>query len=312
MSGYLLRRLLQFVPVFLGATLLIYLLVFALPGDPIQALAGDLPVPPAVAATLRARYHLDDPLIAQYGRFVLGILRGDFGIDLRGQEISPQIARSWPVTMQLALTAWLLQIVVAIPLGVVASLRTRLGAAVLLLTTLPVAIPSFVVALVAQLVLALDFRLFPVAGIEFGWPRSYILPALVLSVFGMARITRLTRAAMLENLGADFVRTAVAKGLLWRTVVVRHVLRNSLIPVTTYLGIDLGALLSGTVLVEGIFNLPGLGGLIFRGIQDHDGPVVVSVATLLLLVYLTSTLVVDLLYPFLDPRIRLGATASEA
>jgi ABC-type dipeptide/oligopeptide/nickel transport system permease component len=167
-------------------------------------------------------------------------------------------------------------------------------------------VPFFVIAYVAQIVFGVDLGWLPVAGADAGWPVGYLLPAAVLALFGLPQVVRVTRADVLHNLRADFVPTAIAKGMPARRVVGRHVLRNSLIPVVSLLGVSLGYLLSGTVLIEGIFNLPGLGYLIFTAIPQHNGPVVVGVGTLLVIVFLLINLVVDLLYGILDPRIRLA------
>lgn len=158
----------------------------------------------------------------------------------------------------------------------------------------------------AKVVFAVKLGILPPSGIGGGWPKSYILPGAVLAVFLIPEIARLTRASVLGNLRADFVDTAIAKGLRPRTIVVRHVLRNSLLPVVSVLGYSLGYLISGTVLIEGIFNMPGLGFAIFSGIAQHNGAIVVGISTLLTLVFLILTLVVDILYGVLDPRIRLG------
>jgi oligopeptide transport system permease protein len=307
MGGYVLRRLLQVIPVFFGTTLFIFVLVFKLPGDPIQALAGNLPVPAGVEHALRLRYHLDQPFFDQYGRYIWGLLHGDLGEDFNGVSVSSYIGRAWPVTLKLALTAWVFQVVFGLAFGVLASLkRGAVGRSILAFSTLPLVVPGFVVAFTAQIVLGVRLHVFPAAGIQEGWPRSYLLPALLLSFYGFASVTRLTRANMLENLRADFARTATAKGLPRRVVVLKHVLRNSLIPVVTFLGLELGGLLSGAIFIEGIFNMPGMGNLIYQGIQQHNGPVVVGVATLLVLIYLVINLAVDLLYGLIDPRIRYG------
>lgn len=309
MARYALHRLLMAVPVLLGTTFIIYVAVYALPGDPIQALAGPNRVlSPSVEQALRERFHLGEPLIVQYGLYLKGLLTGDLGTSFTGRPVSEVIAASWPVTFQLGVTAWLFMAVLGVLLGTVAGLRRgRLAdAAVLGGTTVVMGVPFFVVAYVAQIVLGVDLGWLPPSGTEAGWPLAYVMPGLVLALYGLPQVVRLTRTSVLDNLGADHVDTAVAKGLPRRAVVVRHVVRNSLIPVVSLLGVSLGYLLSGTVLIEGIFNLPGLGYQIFTAIPQHDGPVVVGVGTLLVLVFLLVNLLVDLLYGILDPRIRLG------
>lgn len=309
MGPYALRRLLMAVPVLVGTTMIIFLAVYTLPGDPIQALAGpNRELSPAVVQELRARHHLDQPLIVQYGLYLRGLFGGDLGVSLTGRPVSEIIGASWPITVQLGLTAWLFTIVLGIPLGTLAAIRRGgpADAAVLTGTTLILGVPFFVLAYVLQLVFGVNLGWLPASGTELGWPVAYLLPGLVLGLYSVPEIARLTRTSVLDTRSAEHVGTAVAKGLPRRTVVVRHVLRNSLIPVVSLLGVSLGYLLGGTVLIEGIFNLPGLGYQIFTAIPQHDGPVVVGVGTLLVLVFLLLNLLVDLLYGLLDPRIRLG------
>ncbi|NYI04786.1 ABC transporter permease [Allostreptomyces psammosilenae] len=301
------RRLIQAVPVFFGTTFLIYALVFALPGDPIRALAGDKPISPAVLQALHERYNLDDPLVVQYGKYLAGVvLRGDLGETFTGQDVSAIMADRWAVTAQLAVTAWIFELLLGIALGVWAGLhRGRLADTVVLGgTTLLIALPVYVVGYTAQMLLGVEWGLFPVAGDSDGWPVSYLLPGMVLGSLGLSYVARLTRTSLVENLRADYVRTANAKGVPRNRVIVRHTLRNSLIPVVTFLGVDFGNLMAGAIVTEGIFNLPGIGQGVFQAIQIKEGPVVVGVTTALVLVFLLVNLAVDLLYGLLDPRIR--------
>jgi oligopeptide transport system permease protein len=308
MGRYIVRRVLMMIPVLLGTTFIIYVAVYALPGDPVQALVGpNQVVSPSVAQAIREQYHLDDPLWSQYLHYLAGLLRGDFGTGLDGRPVAEVIAASWPVTLLLGLTAWVLGAVLGVALGTVAGVRRgRLSdLAVLATTTLIMGVPYFIIAYVAQIVFGVKLGWFPASGADGGWPASYLLPGLVLALFGLPQIARLTRASVLDNMGADYVDTAIAKGLPRHLVVGRHVLRNSLIPVVSLLGVSLGVLLGGTVLIEGIFNLPGLGYQVFVGIKQHNGPVVVGIGTLLVLAFVVINLLVDLLYGVLDPRIRL-------
>jgi oligopeptide transport system permease protein len=303
-----LQRLGGLVVVFLGVTFLIYLMVFTLPGDPIAALGGQRPLSPSVVQALRAQYHLDDPVAVQYLRFLGGLLHGDLGTSFTGRSVAEQLALRWPVTIVLALTAWFLELAIGIGLGVVAALRAgTLVDRTILVTTIAVsAVPVFVLGTVAQLVLGVRLRWLPVAGTTAGWPVAFLLPGLVIAVFGLAAVARLTRTSMLEGLGAEYVRTARAIGLAPRRVVGVHVLRNSLIPTVTYLGTDLGYLLGGTVIVEGIFNLPGVGNLLVQSIRSHEGPTVVGISTALIVIFLLTSVLVDLTHALLDPRIRRG------
>ena len=306
MGRYVARRMLQIIPVFFGTTFLIFVMVFALPGDPIRALSGDKPQPPAVTIALRDRYNLDDPLLVQYGKYIWNLLQFDLGQSFRGRDVADIMAETWPVTVRLALLAFAFEIIIGLLAGVLAGLRrgSFIDNLVLISTTLIVSVPVFVLGFTAQILLGVKWGIFPVAGLREGFPYAYILPALVLASGSLAYLARLTRTSLAENLRSDYVRTAVAKGLpRWRVVGV-HTLRNSLIPVVTLLGVDLGNLMSGAIITEGIFNIPGVGRQLFLSIRTQEGFVVVGISTLLVLIYLFANLVVDILYGVLDPRIR--------
>ena len=305
MGRYLIRRLLQFIPVFFGATLLIFIMVWAIPGDPIAALAGDRVLPDAVREQLRDRYHLDDPLLVQYGKYMGGVFQGDFGDDFRGRPVTDLLAQRLPVTVRLALLAFGFEVVLGIAAGILAGVRKGgfVDSLVLVSTLVVIAIPIFVLGFLAQLVLGVRLGWFPVSGIQNGL-YGYLLPAMVLGSISLAYIARLTRASLVENLRADYVRTATAKGLSRRRVVGIHTLRNSLIPVVTFLAIDLGSLMGGAIITETIFNIPGLGRAVFEGVQRQEGTVVVGIVTFLVVVYMVANLLVDVLYAVLDPRIR--------
>jgi oligopeptide transport system permease protein len=293
------------VPVFFGATFLIFALVYAVPGDPIDALVGDRPLEPAVRAELRKRYHLDDPLLVRYGKYVSGLAQGDFGTNFRGRPVSEIMKQRFPVTVRLALLAFVFEAVLGLAAGVVAALRRRsfIDSLVLVSTTVIVAVPVFVLGYGAQKLLAVELGWFPVVGIREGW-RSYFLPAIVLGSLSLCYVARLARASLIEAMRADYVRTARAKGMPERRVIGVHTLRNSLIPVVTFLGVDLGSLLSGAIVTEGIFNLPGIGQATFSAIQTQEYATVVGIVTALVLIFILANLVVDVLYAVLDPRIR--------
>ena len=208
------------MPVFFGATFLIFALVYAVPGDPIDALAGDKPVAPAVRAELRHRYHLDDPLLVRYGKYLQGLSHGDFGTNFRGRPVSEIMRQRFPVTIRLGLLAFLFEAVIGLAAGVLAGLRRRslVDSLVLVSTTAVVAVPVFVLGYRAQLLLGVKLGWFPVAGIREGW-RSYFLPAIVLGSLSLCYVARLARASLVEAMRADYVRTARAKGLPERRVV---------------------------------------------------------------------------------------------
>jgi ABC-type dipeptide/oligopeptide/nickel transport system permease component len=305
MGRYVIRRLLQIIPVFFGATFLIYALVFALPGDPIAALAGDRGLPEATAAVLRERYNLNDPLLVQYGKYIGGLFQGDLGQSFRGRDVFSIVADAFPITLRLAAAAFIIEAVIGLIAGVMAGLRrgSFIDNLVLVSTVAVVSIPIFVIGYVAQLLIGVRLGLLPISGVRDGWV-SYIMPGFVLGSVSLAYIARLTRTSLVENLRADYIRTATAKGLPRGRVVGRHALRNSLIPVVTFLGVDLGNLMQGAIITEGIFNIPGIGGAVFQAVRQQEGTVVVGIVTLLVLVFILSNLVVDLLYAVLDPRIR--------
>jgi oligopeptide transport system permease protein len=305
MGRYIARRLLLTVPVLIGATFLIFAMVYALPGDPIRALSGDRPLSAAVQAQLRQQFNLNDALPVQYGKYLAGVFQGDFGTDFQGRPVWDTITQRFPVTARLAVVAVAFEILIGVVAGVLAGIRRNgyFDNLVLVSTTLVVSIPILVLAFLAQYALGLRLGWFPISGIREGW-YSYLLPGLVLGAGSVAYVARLTRTSMAENLRADYVRTARAKGLTPRTVVVRHTLRNSLIPVVTFIGADVGTLMGGAIVTEGVFNIPGMGRAVFDAVRSQEGPVVVGIVTLLVLVFIFFNLVVDVLYAVLDPRIR--------
>ena len=304
----ILQRIASFAIVFFGVTFIIYFAVFSLPGDPIRALAGDRALPDSVIEALRVEYNLDAPLWQQYLSYIGGLFTGDFGTNFQGRPVGDQMLARWPVTITLALTAWALEAVLGTLIGVISALRrgTLIDKGLLGITVAASCIPVFVLGLVAQLIFGVELGWLPVAGEGDGWPVSYIMPAAVIALFGLAAVSRLVRASVIENLNAGYVTTARAKGLKERRIVGVHVMRNSLIPATTFLATDLGFLLGGTVIIEGIFNLPGVGNLLFSAIRTHEGPTVVGISTALILIFLITTIIVDALHAVIDPRIRRG------
>jgi len=306
MGSYIGRRLLQMIPVFIGATLLIYAMVFLLPGDPIAALFGDKPVSPGVAAQLRAQYHLDQPFIVQYLLFLKGVFTLDLGNTFSGQPVIDVMARAFPVTIRLTVVAIIVEAVLGIVVGLLAGLRRGgwFDSLSLFVSLLVIAVPIFVIGFVARYVFAEKLRWIKASvGPEPTWSQL-IIPGIVLGSVSFAYVLRLTRNSVAENLTADHVRTATAKGLTPGRVLTVHVLRNSLIPVVTFLGTDVGGLMAGAVVTEGIFNIPGVGGTLYQAIIRTEGATVVAFVTVLVIIYLVVNLLVDLLYAVLDPRIR--------
>lgn len=306
MLGYILRRLLQVIPVFFGSTLLIYFLVFAMPGDPILALFGDRTPSPQLLEALRAQYHLDQPFIVQYFYYILGIFQGNMGVTFSGQSVNDVLARTLPVTARLAVMAIAIEFVLSIVIGTISALRKgKLFDNVSLVIALVfVATPIFVLAFLAQYFLAIQLGWFrPTVGAQNDWGDLW-LPALVLGVSLYATSMRLMRGSVIDTLNQDWVRTAYSKGLPRRRVVPVHVLRNSLIPVITNSATNFGVLLVGATVTEAIFNIPGVGNTLFRATLAHEGPTIVSFVTVFVIIYVIVNLFVDLLYGLLDPRIR--------
>jgi ABC-type dipeptide/oligopeptide/nickel transport system permease component len=305
MGRFVIRRLLLTIPVLLGASFLIFAMVYALPGDPIRALAGDRPLAPAVAAQLRADYHLNDPLVVQYGKYLGNLATGDFGSDFRGRPVLDTVEQRLPVTAKLTLVAVLFETILGLAAGLLAGIRRNgyFDNVVLISTTVIISIPILVLGFFSQYIFGLKLGWFPIAGINDGW-YSYLLPGLVLASASLAYVARLTRTSVAENMNADYVRTARAKGLPNRTVILRHTLRNSLIPVVTFIGADIGALLGGAIVTEAVFNIPGIGRAVFDAVRGQEGAVVVGIVTLMVFFFVFFNLIVDVLYAVLDPRIR--------
>lgn len=309
MGRYVARRLLQMIPVVLGTTFVIYTLVWALPANPFRGKCGTRPCPERYVAAMTEKYNLNDNLIVQYGKYLGSLLQGDLGTTFSGVPVLDELARTYPVTVRLAFLAIVIQIVIGLVAGVVAALR-RGGFAdslVLVSTLAVISIPVFVIGHLMQLTLGISWGIFPVTarGADPSW-YSLVMPAMVLASTSLAYVARLMRTTLVENLRADYVRTATAKGMTRARVVGVHTVRNSLIPVITFLGVDFGALLGGAIVTEGIFGIGGVGGLIFRSINLQEGAVVTGAVTVLVLIFLLVNLLVDLLYAVLDPRIRYG------
>ncbi|MFK5581979.1 MULTISPECIES: ABC transporter permease [unclassified Serinicoccus] len=301
------HRVLQMIPVLIGSTFIIYALTFLVPGDPIASLSGSRPLPAATVEQIRQAYRLDDPFLVQYASYLWGLLRGDLGIDFYGRPVLGLILDRLPVTFALALTAWVMKLIIGIVIGVVAGMRRNgpFDHGALAFTVLLLGVPGFVIALGGQWLFGLKLGWVDPAGISAGWPLAFLLPAAVMALEASAGLARLTRTSLVDVLQAEYLSTARAKGLSRGRVVWGHALRNAMIPVVTYLGLSLAGMLGGAVIIESIFNLPGIGGLMVSAIQNKEGTLVVGIATLLVLVYLLFNLLVDLLYGLIDPRVRL-------
>ncbi|MFJ8160909.1 ABC transporter permease [Streptomyces sp. NPDC096136] len=303
----MIRRLGQMVVVLFGATVILFCCLFVLPGDPVGSLGGDKARDPAVVEALRERYGLNDPLPVQYGNFVKNLAQGDLGEDYtQRRPVTEVLGPKLVNTAELALAAIVLDILIGLLAGLIAALfrYSFWDVLITLLTTMAVGFPSFVIGMVLQKVFVVQFKWFPL--ISDGTMTSLILPAFTLAILDAALVARLMRGTMLEVLRADYVKTAVAKGLPRRTVLVKHVMRNSIIPVVTYLGISFGSLLGGALITEAIFNWDGIGLALVQAVQQQNNPIIIGVVSFGVAVFVLLNLLVDLLYAVLDPRIRLA------
>ncbi|MFY1617700.1 ABC transporter permease [Micromonospora sp. CA-249363] len=306
MGRYLLRRLLQLVPVFIGSTFLIYWLVWSVPGDPFAGKCGERRCPDQYIAYMTEKYHLDQNVFVQYGNYMKNLLQGDFGQTFSQREIGDIIATAYPNTLKLALVALAIEAVIGLGAGILTGLRRNgfLDNLVLVSTLFLLALPVFVVGFVLQWLLGVQWKIVhPTVSSEMRFS-ELIVPGFVLGSASVAYIARVARTSIAENRRADYVRTAIAKGLPMRRVVGVHLLRNSLIPVVTLLGTDLGALMGGAIVTEGIFGINGIGREVYRAIITKESATVVGIVVVLVVVYLLMNLLVDLLYAALDPRIR--------
>lgn len=318
MRRYLLHRLWQSALTLLLATIVVFIGVRALPGDPALAFAGEERDPESLAA-IRARYGFGDPLVVQYGKFLAGTLHGDLGQSTRtGIPVTEMIAAALPVTIQLAVMALLIAVLLGGFTGVVAAVKRGRPAewfanAVALLG---LSIPHFWLGLIAILYLAVGLGLFPASGFvpflenPIDNLHHLVLPALVLGSGLTAVVMRQTRSAMLESLGADYIRTARAKGASPRSVIGRHALRNSLVVVVTIVGLQLGTLISGAVVTERIFGLPGFGKMTVDAVFQRDYPVIQGVVLVTASAYVLINFLVDMAYSVIDPRIRVAGAAA--
>ena len=307
MLTYVGRRILAVVPVLFGVTLAVFSMLFLVPGDPVKIMLAEFVTTPDQIAQMRAQLHLDEPVLKQYGRFVGNALRGDLGVSIRSRRpVAAEITENIGSTGQLALASMLVAIGLGVPLGLVAALgrNSWLDVAAMVVALLGVAMPSFWLGFLLIFVFSLHLGWLPATG--GGDLLHLVMPAVALGMIAAAIIARLTRSSMLEVLGQDYVRTARAKGLGSGSVIVRHALRNALIPVVTVFGLQFGNLLAGAVIMETVFSRPGLGRLIVGGILAKDFPLVQGTVLFVAAAYVLINVVVDVAYAYVDPRIRIG------
>jgi len=334
--GYILRRVVQAIPVFLGVTFVVFLLLYITPGDPVELYLGQGgTVSPEEVARIRREFGLDRPFLEQYGRFLWRVVRGDLGQSIAYRRpVARLLGERIPATVELTLFAALIALLVGIPAGVVAAVRRRslLDAAGTIVSLIAVSMPGFWLGLILILLFSVTLRVLPVAGrmaygtglepqtgfllldavLQGNAPaaldvlRHLVMPAIAMSAGMMAMTMRLTRSSLLETIGQDYVRTARAKGLPEARVVLRHGLRNALLPVVTAIALNLGALLGGNMVVETVFAWPGLGQLVVEAVRNRDYPLVQGGVLFYAGVFVLLNLAADLSYAFLNPRISHG------
>ncbi|MFQ5881642.1 MAG: nickel ABC transporter permease [Candidatus Methylomirabilales bacterium] len=306
MARYLLRRLLLLLPVAWGVSTLVFLLIHLTPGDPVEVMLGETALPAAKGA-LRQSLGLDRPLPEQYLRFLRGLFAGDLGFSLFSREpVFATVLNAVPATIELAVAGLLVALMIALPLGVLAAVArdSHLDRGSRVVALLGVSIPNFVLGPLLILIFAIEFNWLPVSG--RGGLDHLPLPALTLGMALAGILSRMVRASLLEVLGQDYIRVARAKGLSEGRVILRHGLTAALIPVITVVGLQFGALLSGTIITETIFAWPGLGRLTLQAIQARDYPLVQGCVLIISFGYVLVNTATDLLYAYVDPRIRYG------
>ncbi len=304
MPAYLVRRILSVVIVMLGASLFVFVISQLTPGDAVSVRYGDTGTPEQ-REMLRRQLGLDQSLPVQYFRFVGNAIRGDLGVSHRsGRPVTQEILSRLPVTLQLASATLLIAIIVGVSAGIIAAVKqnTILDVGMITIALLGVSIPSFWLGLMLQVVFGYQLGWLPVAG-SGDW-RYYILPALSLGSSAAGGLARYTRSAMLEVIRLDYIRTAQAKGLDSRKVMLKHALRNALIPVTSILGLQFAGLMGGAIITESIFALPGVGRLSIEALASRDVPLVQGVVLMAAAIIVLANLIVDLFYTVIDPRIR--------
>lgn len=304
MQRYLFRRLLSLLGTLLGVTILIFLLVHLIPGDPVQYLLGDYPTEEAIAA-LNAQLGLDKPWAVQYFSFLGRLLHGDLGTSyITGYTVWQEIVDRFPITFQLALYSMILATLIGVIVGVLSAVKqnTWIDRLVVFFSLLGISAPGFWIALFLIWIFAYMLPIFPISGYDGFF--SLILPSVTLALGEAGMIARMTRSSMLDVIKQDYMRTAHAKGAPQRSVVLLHGLQNAMIPVITLIGLEFGALLAGAVVTETIFSLQGLGSLAIEAIGKRDLPTIQGLVFFIAFLFAITNLIVDLLYSLFDPRIK--------
>lgn len=324
MLKYIARRVLQVIPVFIGVTLVLFLLQAVVPGDPVKMITGERAMSPALRLQIMKANNLDKPIAVQYVIYVNKLLHGDLGTSYqRGRAVKDMLGEKYPYTVKLAFAAILIEIIVGIAAGIISAVKqySFLDVLVTLSTSVLVSVPVFWLGMLMQVFFGILLKQWsggqiymPISGaggLSSNFPDwvYLVLPAITLASVSTAYAARIMRSQLLEIMGADYIRTARAKGLTASGVIWKHALKNALIPVVTFIGLDLGAMLSGAILTETVFNYPGIGLEIYLAIGRRDWPVVMGGVVLVVVVVMVINLIVDVSYAFLDPRIRYGGAA---
>ena len=322
MLKYVFRRILQVIPVFVGVTLILFILRIPglLPGDPIQLIVGERELTPALRAQIEEENHMNEPLHVQYAYYIGGIVQGDLGESFqKNREVTAILLDKFPNTARLAVSAILVEIVVGLLAGIISAVKqySFWDVLVTLSTSILVSVPVFWLGMLLQIFFGIKIKEW--TGGAFSLPMSgmgnppdlvhLILPSITLASVSTAYVARIMRSQMLEAMGQDYIRTAMAKGLSERVVVFKHALKNALIPVVTFIGIDLGALMGGAILTESVFSWPGVGREIYLAVMQRDWPVVMGGVIIVVIIVMIVNLLVDISYAALDPRIRYGGVA---
>lgn len=304
MSKYILKRLLLLIPVLIGATFIVYSIMYFTPGDPAQLILGES-APTEAIEQLREEMGLNDSLIVQYARYIGDILKGDFGRSYTSnRDVATEILSRFPATLELTVVSMILAVVVGVPIGIISATKqySKLDSVSMILALLGVSMPNFWLGLMLIILFSLQLGMLPFNG--YGTFQHLILPAITLGTGAMAIITRMTRSSMLEVIRQDYIRTARAKGVSERKVINKHALKNALIPIVTVVGLQFGYLLGGAVLTETVFSWPGVGRLMVDAIKAKDTPMVLGSVIFISVTFSFVNLFVDILYGYLDPRIK--------
>ena len=305
MLKYIAKRLLAMIPVILGVTLIVYLIMSLAPGDPARTILGELATEEQVNE-LREEMGLNDPIIVQYFRYIWNLLHGDLGRSYQSRiDVSTEIFSRFPNTIKLALAASLFSVILALPLGIIAAVKqnTFFDSFSMFVAIIGISCPTFWFGLILILVFAVNLKWFPVSGQVDNF-RGMVLPALTLAFNSMAAMARVTRSSMLEVIRQDYIRTARAKGVSQRNVILQHAVPNAMIPTVTVIGLRIGGLLAGAVICETVFSWPGIGRLLVQSIQSRNTPVELGCIIIFSICFSLVNLIVDILYAFIDPRIK--------